>query len=293
MNLFAHIKIFIDIAQYGSLAGAARAHSLPPSSITASLQKLEEYVGARLISRSTRNLFLTSEGQRFLDKCKHIMSELDDACEDLSRDGPLKGLIRITSLNDYGRSHLVTLIDLFLKRHPQVRFDLNLNDQMVGLFEERFDLAIRTGPLSDSRLRARLIQRGGRSVCASPTYWKLNGKPSIPEDLIHHNCLVLSRQNNPQTYWSFIDRNKFFSVAVKGDRMANDGSLLRQWAISGAGVILKSDCDIADDLKAGRLETVLNEFKQDDINLYAVFPAGRNPPRRVNAFIEHLVGFVE
>ncbi|WP_395697780.1 LysR family transcriptional regulator [Methylocella sp.] len=288
MDVLSHIRIFIDIADQGSLAAVARARSLAPSAVTASLRRLEEHVGAKLVLRSTRRLALTPEGERFLDQCRLVVRDLDEAIDLVSGDGPLRGIIRLSALNDFARSHLSGLIDDFLSLHPEVRFDLSLGDEVVDLIEGGYDLGLRTGPLSDSRLQARLILRSGRSVCAAPAYWARHGKPAHPEDLARHNCLVLSRRGDPQSVWHFRDGADSVSVHVAGDRMSNDGGLLRLWAISGSGVVLKSDYDIAADLSSGHLETALDDFKQKEVNLYAVHAAGRQPPRRVQAFIDYL-----
>ncbi|MFT3799588.1 MAG: LysR family transcriptional regulator [Burkholderiaceae bacterium] len=289
MDLFSHLRDLIAIADHGSLAAAARMRGVAPSAVTASLQRLETHVGAKLLLRSTRGLSLTPEGERFLDQCRRIVGDLDDAIDQVAEAGRLKGTIRLTCINDFGRVGLSGLIDGFQVRHPDVRFELSLGDEVVNLIENRYDLAIRTGPLTDSRLHARLIVRAGRSVCASPAYWARYGKPARPADLARHNCLVLSRPGDPQRIWRFREGTKELAIRVSGNRSANDGGLLRQWAIAGAGVVLKSDYDIADDLKAGRLETALDAFRQTDVNLYAVHAAGRHPPRRVAAFVDYLI----
>ncbi|WP_142524029.1 LysR family transcriptional regulator [Raoultella ornithinolytica] len=288
MDLLTHIHTLISIAEQGSLAGAARARGVAPSAITASLNRLESHVGGKLIMRSTRSLSLTQEGVIFLEQCRRIVSELDEAVEQVTKSGPLKGTIRLTSINDFGRMRLPELMDSFLKIHPEVRFDLTLGDDVIDLIDGGYDLAVRTGPLSDSRLTARQILEGGRSVCAAPVYWKTHGKPTKPEELSFHNCLVLSRRNNPQNIWHFHHDNRHIPVHVKGDRTASDGGLLRSWAVSGVGVALKADYDIVKDVAEGRLETVLDEFKQRNINLYLVHAAGRNLSRRVQTFMDHI-----
>lgn len=289
MDLLHHINVFMDIADQGSLAAVARTRSLTPSAVTATLQRLEEYLGIKLILRSTRTLSLTPEGARFCEKCRKILGDLDEAIDQLTDNGPLKGAIRITSVNDFGRTHLSSFIDRFLEIHPMVRFDLSLGDEVVDLITDGYDMAIRTGPLPDSQLSARAIVHGGRSVCASPAYWTKYGKPEHPNDLAEHNCLVLSRSVNPQNVWLFQDDGRPLPVHVTGNRTANDGGLLRHWAVSGNGVVLKSDIDIRDDLKAGRLETALDEFKQEQVNLYIVHASGQHLSRRVRAFVEYLV----
>jgi DNA-binding transcriptional LysR family regulator len=293
MDLLHHLKIFVDIADHGSLAAVARSRSLTPSAVTATLQRLEEHLGAKLILRSTRTLSLTPEGARFYQQCRKLIKELEEAIDQLTESGPLKGDIRLTSVNDFGRSHLPSLIDRFLQLHPQVHFDLSLSDEVVDLISEGFDLALRTGPLPDSGLLARKIIHGGRSICAAPSYWHEHSKPQHPNDLMHHNCLVLSRMGSPQNEWHFLENNQPLTVHVRGNRSGNDGGLLRQWAISGVGVILKSDINIKEDLEAGRLETALDEFKQKQVNLYVVHASGHHLSRRVRAFIEYLVEHCE
>lgn len=177
-------------------------------------------------------------------------------------------------------------------RHPEVRFDLSLGDEVIDLIEGRYDLVVRTGPLSDSRLTAWLILHSGRSVYAAPAYWARHGKPVRPEELMRHNCLALSRMGNPQSVWRLREGGTALAVHVSGGKTANDGGLLRLWAVAGAGVVLKSDYDVAADIKAGRLETALGGFKRTDVNLYAVHAAGRYPARRVQAFIDYLASTV-
>ncbi len=174
-----------------------------------------------------------------------------------------------------------------------MRIELSLGDEVNDMNGGNFDLAIRTGPLTDSRLTAKLIRRSGRFVCASPTYWATHGKPKHPQDLKDHNCLVLSRRGDPQSIWRFTDGGEQIAVHVSGNRTANDGGLLRQWAISGAGVVLKSDYDVAEDIDGGRLSTALDIYRPTDVNLYAVHASGRQPSRRVKAFIEYLTNSVQ
>ncbi|WP_205669605.1 LysR family transcriptional regulator [Acinetobacter sp. MB5] len=289
MDLLSHLRNFIAITDYGSLSAAAKMRGIAPSAVTASLQRLESHVGTKLVLRSTRGLSLTPEGEHFLAQCRRILGDLDDAIDQVADSGRLKGTIRLTCINDFGRSRLSALINGFQAHHPEVKFELFLGDEVVNLIETGYDLALRTGPLTDSRLNARLILQAGRSVCASPEYWRHYGKPEHPEELAQHNCLLLSRLGDPQRIWRFYDDLKELSVRVSGNRAANDGGLLRQWAIEGVGVILKSDYDIIEDLKAGRLETALENFRQTDVNLYAVHAAGRHLPRRITTFIDYLI----
>lgn len=288
MDQFNALRLYVAVAESGSLSAVARAQTLSPSTVTLSLQRLEERVGARLVTRTTRRLSLTPEGERFLLDCRRILADLDEAMAAVADQGPLRGDIRVTATNDLGRNTLAPLLHDFMEANSGVQVTLMLSDGVIDLVDDSYDLALRMGQLPDSGLTARLLMRGSRRVCAAPSYWRRHGNPGHPRDLADHNCMVLARPGAPQSTWQFQQDGRVFGVRVQGDRTANDGSTLRHWAIAGAGVVLKSDLDIEGDLAAGRLETVLDGFRHGDVNLYAVHPAGRRPSRRVAALIDFL-----
>jgi DNA-binding transcriptional LysR family regulator len=212
---------------------------------------------------------------------------MDAALTGMREAGPLAGPIRVTATNDFGREQLRPLLDAFQLLHPGIHISLMLNDSTVQLIDEHIDLAVRNGPLADSSLHARLLVRGERLVCAAPDYWRRHGKPAVPGDLAGHNCLILARPGAPLAAWPFRVNNKALSVKVSGDRDASDGGVLRQWALAGKGVIIKNRWDIRAELAAGTLETVLDEYVAEQIDLYAVYPAAA-PSRRVAALIDFL-----
>lgn len=281
-------KIFVDIHDAGSLAAVARQRNVAPSAITQALQQLENHVGATLIVRTTRRMRFTPEGQQFLQDCRRILGEIDDAIDHLNQHGPLEGLIRLTTTNDFGRTRLPVLIDAFLELHPKVRVELNLNDGVVDLVNEQFDFALRTGPLADSRFKAKLLVKQRRLVCASPRYWQEYGMPTHPSMLTEHNCLVLVRPGSPQSEWYFTENQRSFGVKVSGNRSASDGGALREWAIRSAGVVLKAEVDVMEDIQAGRLVPALEAFTKEDVNLYAVYPGSKPSSRRVRALLDYL-----
>lgn len=283
------MQIYVDIHDIGSMAGVARQRNIAPSAVTQALQKLEQYVGVTLIMRTTRRMYFTPEGEQFLHHCRSILGKIKEALDHVNQNGPLRGTIRFTATNDFGRTRLPLIIDEFLELHPQIKVDLHLSDGVVDLIGERFDFAIRTGPLVDSEFKARRLTSQKRYVCAAPIYWANNGKPTHPRELLQHNCLVLARPNASQSEWHFIEQGKSFAVKISGNRLANDGGVLRQWAINGAGVAVKGEFDIEEDLKAGRLECVLTSFTHQLINLYAVYPGHRPSPNRVLAMIDFIV----
>ncbi|MFJ1298504.1 LysR family transcriptional regulator [Pseudomonadota bacterium AL_CKDN230030165-1A_HGKHYDSX7] len=288
MDRIDALRLFIDVAEAGSFSGVARARNIATSTVTLAVGQLEQELDVRLMTRSTRRLALTHEGETLLTDARRIVSEWDAALSGLRQDSVLSGPIRITATNDFGRAQLRALLDAFQSRHPDVTITLLLNDSTVDLIDERIDLALRYGPLPDSGLRARLLVQGKRSLCASPAYWSRHGRPAHPNDLTRHNCLVLARPGAPLSAWPFREGERVFHVKVTGDREASDGDVLREWAMAGAGVMLKNELDVRKALAAGTLESVLDEYAAGPVDLYAVHPSGGPPSRRVAALVEFL-----
>lgn len=289
MDRIRSLLLLIDIAEAGSFSAVARQRGVATSTVTLAINQLEEEFGVQLMVRSTRQLVFTHEGNLLLDHARPIVSRWDAAMSSLRDDGPLAGPIRVTTTNDFGRTQLRRWLDRFQERHPGVHISLALSDDTIDLIDERVDLALRAGPLRDSSWRARLLIRGNRMVCASPEYWARAGKPSHPNDLSHHNCLILTRPGSPLAPWPFWEGGKLFNVKVSGDREVTDGDVLREWAIDGVGVVIKNRWDVANELRAGTLESVLEEYVSGEINLYAVHPSG-SPSRRVAALVDYLAG---
>ncbi|WP_115720234.1 LysR family transcriptional regulator [Gallaecimonas mangrovi] len=282
------MRVFVDIVEQGSMAAVARSRSCAPAAITQALRQLEQLAGSQLLVRTTRRMNLTPEGERFLADCRRILDDVDDSFERVADSGPLRGTLRLTATNDFGRHQLPPLIDAFIEKHPQLRFELVLSDGVTDLVEGHFDLAIRIGPLADSRFRSRRLLTDQRLVCAAPSYWQRHGLPRHPNQLAEHNCLVLDRPGRPQSHWYFSSKEGDFSVKVQGNRTASDGGVLRHWATKGVGVVLKSYVDVKADLDAGRLQAVLQDFTRHDVNIYVVHPGQSLVPRRVQAFLDFL-----
>ncbi|MEI5997338.1 LysR family transcriptional regulator [Paraburkholderia bengalensis] len=287
MDRLDALRLFVEIAEAGSFSAAARKNTVSTSTVTLALQKLEEEVGARLIMRTTRRLAFTHEGQRFLDDARRVLADWDAAILSLREDGPLNGPIRLTASSDFGRTRVVPLLDKFMSLNPQVQVSLLLTDGVVDLIDQHLDLALRNGPLIDARLKARLLLTGPRVVCAAPSYWATHGKPTHPSQLASHNCLILAPPDSPFANWPFVIDGKQIVVRVSGNRIASDGSVLREWAVNGYGVILKNRWDIYHELQSGALETALDPFIGERVDLFAVY-AGAMPSRRVGALIDFI-----
>ncbi|MBT9386846.1 LysR family transcriptional regulator [Pseudooceanicola sp. CBS1P-1] len=282
------MRLFVAIAEAGSLSAVARTWGVAPSTVTLGLQRLEERLGTQLVLRSTRQLSLTHDGELFLNRCRMLLGSVDELMSGFSDEGPLTGEIRMTATNDFGRRRISPLIGDFLALHPGVTVQLYFSDAMVDLVEGGFDIGIRTGPLPDSDLRARLLMRGRKCVCAAPAYWDRHGRPRHPKELADHACLVLGTPSAYQSFWNFRDGSSPLRVRVAGNRRVNDGETLRRWAVAGAGVIMKSSFDIDEELANGQLETVLDDYLSDSTNIYAVTPIRSHDVRRVRMLVDFL-----
>jgi DNA-binding transcriptional LysR family regulator len=287
MDRIDALRLLLDVADHTSFSSVARQRSIATSTVALAINQLEQEFGARLMTRSTRKLVFTHEGETLLIDARRIIAEWDAAKAGLREDGPLSGPIRITATNDFGRTHIRPLLDAFQDQHSGIHITLLLSDSALDLIDEHIDLALRSGPLPDSSLRARRLQKGQRRVCASPVYWDRVGRPDHPRDLIRHNCMILARPGAPLSPWPFREAGELFSVKVSGDRQASDGDVLRAWAIDGRGVILKNEWDIRQDLEHGVLETVLDDFAAFSVDLFAVYPNGA-PSRRLSTLVDFL-----
>jgi DNA-binding transcriptional LysR family regulator len=197
--------------------------------------------------------------------------------------------LRVTTSASFGRQYISPLLPEFLARHPRIRLSINLNDQLLDLVSSGFDLAIRIGALDDSSLVARRLADNRRVLCASPAYLREHGMPRSPEELANHECLLLVGSQGRQDVWRMRDRDgRDVAVRVRGRFESNLGEVLRDAAIAGLGIALHSTWHVCEDLRAGRLQTVLPDYSVATSGIYAVMPQRRLVPPRVRAFVDFL-----
>ncbi|HTP78320.1 MAG TPA: LysR family transcriptional regulator [Rhizomicrobium sp.] len=284
------LKLFALIVERGSLTAAAREIGLSQGAVSVRLAALENALSTQLLRRTTRRLQLTEAGDQFYQTARRVLSEIDDLEQSLAGDrGELKGPIRVTAPWDIGRNHLAPSINDFINANPGLTISLMLSDATLDLNEYGVDLAIRYGRLPDSSLQLRRISTNRRLPVASPTYLDRVGRPAKPQDLLARNCISLLRDVGRFDLWPFVVNGIPSQLKVSGDRDANDGDLLRRWAIEGKGIILKSAWDVALDIERGLLEPLLLEYCPVDVDLQIVLPAARSRPKRVSVLCDHLV----
>ncbi|MBB1603124.1 LysR family transcriptional regulator [Variovorax sp. UMC13] len=283
------LRVLVQTAQAGSLSGAARALGITPAAASATLKRLEAQLGARLFERSTRALRLTPQGQTLLDYASRALDLLAEG-ESLvtAEGGALVGRLRVAAPSDLTRSTLLPWLDEFLDAHPGVQLDLSVGDRPLDVMRDEVDVALRYGPLADSRLVARLLTMSRPLLWASPEYLRRHPAPRVPQDLLQHNCLTFHRGGRHHRLWRFARQGQWTQVRVDGDRVVDDASLSRQWALAGRGITFKSELDVLQDAAAGTLVRLLPDWDTEPYPLHALMPSGRFVPARVRALVDFL-----
>lgn len=287
--LLDNIALFLQIVEKGGLSAAGREVGLSPATVSERLSSLEAHYGVVLLNRTTRAISLTEEGRTLMEGAKLVLGEVDDL-ESRIRHGAetLSGPIRISAPVDIGRNIVADEIDRFLSENPAITIDLILSDGYLDIVGEGIDIALRFGAITDSTLRTRSLVRRKRLVCAAPEYLEKFGTPLKPVDLKKHNCLLMRFGNNLDNVWHFGPNNMKQLVTVSGNRIANEGALVRQWCLAGYGIVLRSELDVGADIKKGNLVELLSDYASPPKPLQMLFPPSRAQPRRVRALANQL-----
>src|SRR5260221_4862497 len=282
------MAVFSKVVAAGSLSAAGRELGLSPAMVSRRLAGLEARLGVRLINRTTRSLRLTDEGASYYDTCARVLAEIEeaDAAASAGRVEP-QGALKVAMPASFAHQHLAPLIPEFARRYPKVQLALSLSDRNVNIIGEGFDLAIRIAQLEDSSLAARQLAPNRRVVCASPEYLALHGTPRTPEEFVNHNCLTA---NDFVATWDYKGPDgKPGSVRVSGRYACDNWAVLREWALAGLGVALKSTWDVHHHLEDGSLGSVCPGYTfESDAAIYAVYPHRRFLPAKTRVFIEFL-----
>jgi len=265
MDRLSPLQLFIAAAEDGSFSAAARRLDLGPVQASATIARLERELGTRLFERSTRRLRLTEAGEQWLPHARQMLAAWEDgqaALRDAAGDEqPLSGRLRVSLPSDVGRQHLWRWIEDFVaaEQGPGLQLELRLSDRVADLVQEPVDYAVRYGEPPDSSLVALPLAPDNRRVlCASPAYIARHGQPRTPAELKAHDCLRWGLGEGLHGRWRFTSpAGEAVAVEVSGSRVADDGGLVREWALAGLGLAYKSGLDMAADLAAGRLVALL------------------------------------
>jgi DNA-binding transcriptional LysR family regulator len=290
LDRLTSLEVFAKVAAIGSLSGAARAMGLSQTMVTKHVAALEVRLGVKLFHRTTRRLSITEAGRFYLESSERILADMEaaDAAVSAERIEP-RGLLRLNVPVVFGTRQIAPLLADFAERHPKVTVELGLNDRLVDLAEEGWDLAIRIGKLRNSSMVARRLAPNRMVVCAAPSYLAARGTPRTVAELASHNCLgyTLSQQANADE-WLF-GKNGEIRVQVRGNLRANNGDALRAATLAGQGLARQPTFIVADDLRAGTLVALpLDQPEIETSAVHAVYLPDRRPPAKVRALIDFL-----
>ena len=281
------IAVFIEVVRKRSFVRAAEQLGASVSAVSRSVAALEARLGVRLLQRTTRSVGLTEAGSAYFSRCEALLSELESAEAEASALGDeLQGRLRVSAPSGLGMTHLVPALPEFLVRHPRLTVDLDLSNRFVDLVEERYDLAIRTGSLRDSRLVARKLGPNRRVLAASRDYLERRGTPRHPRELGQHACLVLDITDHPDR-WDLQRRGETLAVNVTGPLRSNNALALHDACMRGLGIALLPRFALSADFAAGRLQQVLPQWATEEQGIYAIYPGYRFIPAKVRALVDY------
>ncbi|MNC18886.1 HTH-type transcriptional regulator DmlR [compost metagenome] len=288
MDRITAARVFVTIVDLGSMIAAADHLEMSRAMVTRYLAQMEEWTGARLLHRTTRKLSLTDAGERTLSLSRKMLAvaEAIDLVED-NQTEEIRGLLRITCSQSLGQTALAGAVTQFLKRHPLVSVDLQMNNRTVNLVEERIDLALRITNELDPNLIARPLSTCASVVCATPAYLAANGTPNHPEDLASHNCLTYNWFG--KSLWHFDRAGEKSAVAVSGNLSANESVVLLAGTLQGAGISLQPYYSAAPLLEKGELVELLPGYQPQAMGIYGIYTTRKQMPATLRAMLDYLV----
>jgi DNA-binding transcriptional LysR family regulator len=284
------IATFIQAARLESFSAAARVLGVSPGAVSHNIKALEEQLRTRLFARTSRQVKLTPEGQRFLQRCGPAVEALTHAADDLVADrDAFRGSLRVTSTTAFGRAHILPLATDFQQHHPDLKVEVSLSDQFVDLVAEEFDLAIRGGILPDSEYISRLILPVTPLVCGAPAYFAKHGRPDDPEDLAKHRLIGMRSNPSQRVFaWEFAGEDQIERLEINPVFVVNDPEGAALAAAAGAGLAQVGSNIVLPMVADGRLQLALADRAVQTRGLYAVYPSRRFAPTKLRAFIQFL-----
>jgi len=292
MDRLTSMTVFVRVAELGSFTDAADEFEISATMVGKHIKALETRLGARLIHRTTRRQQLTDVGRLYYDRCKAVLEET--AAAEASVDalhGAPRGMLRVTASVTYGARKIAPALTDFLRRYPEVRAELVLNDRVADLIEEGFDAAVRIGKLDNSGLIARPLAPYRILICAAPSYLAANPTPRRPRDLEKHPCLAYWAQ---QGRWRLIGRDGREHIVRAESRLrTNNGEALRQAALAGFGIVMQPQVLLEDDIRAGRLVPLLPNYPPPAAPVHLVYLPNRRPTPKLQSFIDFVIARLE
>ena len=288
MDRLTAMRVFVAVASNGNFSATADQLDMSRAMVTRYVGTLEQWLGARLLQRTTRSVTLTDAGETCLRRSQQMLALVDDVEQETSRhDAALRGQLRVTCSISFAYAQLAAVLSDFLKLHPQLKIDLNASEGALNLVEARIDLAIRISAEPDPALIGRVLAPCASVLVASPDYLAERGTPSVPADLETHQCLSFA--NFGKSTWSLRRGEESCEVRVRSQLSANEATALLQAALAGGGVAMQPTYLANPHLASGRLLAVLPAWQPPDMSIYALYPSRRHLSPAVRALLDFLV----
>lgn len=293
MDTVSRMEAFVAVVEAGGFSAAARRTGRSKALMSKYVAELEQKLGGRLLNRNTRQLSLTEAGEAAYDEAQEVLRRLSRLRESIEAVSTApRGRLRVSIPRGIGEGDLARAIMQYVAAHPEIRIELSLDDRFVDLVEEGFDVAVRIAALADSTLIARKLAGFRVPVYATPSLVASHGRPEHPSDLANLPCVVDTNIRS-RANWPFLENGSRLSVAVAGRVEVNSAAAAAAAARSGLGFCRGPWPVVRDDIEAGRLVTVLDEYEIDNLGVYAVYPHRERMPVKLRAFIDHLVVWYE
>lgn len=290
----ADLSFFVAVATAESLSAAARDLGVTTAAVSKRIGQMEARIGMPLLTRTTRRMGMTPEGELLLGHAKRILGEIDDLEQLLNKaKGQPSGLLRVNATLGFGRMHVAPVISEYCRQYSRTEVQLQLSADPPPLTDDAFDVCIRFGAPPDSRVVARLLAPNRRLLCASPQYLRERGMPAVPADLAHHSCIGIRQGSDAYGVWRLASgkgaQQRTDAVRVRGKLTTNDGEIAVNWALEGHGIVMRAEWDIERYLRSGQLVQVLPQYSTPEASIYAVYHLRHQLSSRVRCFVD-LVG---
>lgn len=288
-DLLDGVAVFVGLVNAGSFTAAARALGHSTSYVSKEITRLEKRLGSRLLNRTTRTISLTDAGRAYYERCSQIVIDAENAERSINQLQEMpSGLLRINAPVSFGSIYLLDVLAKFMHRYPEVKLEVELNDRLIDVVAEGYDVVIRVGEIKDSNLVARKFTSSRGVVIASPDYIKRKGCPKQAEDLAQHDCITYSLLPMP-TQWDFYKNGVRSSVTVDPRAMCNSAAVEVAMVMQGIGITRLPLFTCEQEVANGDLQIILEDYDQMQFDVYAVYPHRQYLTAKVRAFVDFLV----
>jgi DNA-binding transcriptional LysR family regulator len=288
MDVLHPMQTFVRVVEAGSFTAVASEQNTTQPTISRQVAALEDHLGARLLTRTTRSLTLTDDGRAFYDHARRVLEAVAEAESAVGRRRTKpSGTLRLSASVVFGRLHVVPRLARFLTRYPDVTIDLILNDGFSDLVSDAIDLSVRVGLVTDPSLVARRIGVSKRIAIATPKYLKARGTPKTPQDLSAHDCIIYTRLATGRR-WTFTHNSQSIDVDVTGRFHVNSTEGVREGVLAGLGIGLVPFFHFGREIDDGTLKVILKDYEPSPLPIHAVYPSRRFVPLKVRAMIDFL-----